>query len=199
MFPFFETMAMKEGSIRNVFFHQKRMEETFKMFYPSEKAINLSLIQFQEPMLPHLKYKVKVQYNNLGFKFNVQPYHSKVFKNVHIKNDNQIDYPFKFTNRKNINSLMKQIPDTDQIIILKDDYITDSSYSNIVFYDGERWITPATPLLKGTMREYLLSEKRINEDYLEVKQLIHFKEFKFINAMNNLDEAHSYPMSCILY
>ena len=45
----------------------------------------------------------------------------------------------------------------DEILIIKDGHITDTSISNIVFRlpDGW-WLTPFTPLLKGIMRTYLL-------------------------------------------
>jgi 4-amino-4-deoxychorismate lyase len=77
--------------------------------------------------------------------------------------------------------------DCDDILIVKDGYITDTSFSNIVFFDGEKWVTPARPLLRGTMRESLLKRNLIGEENITVDDLNKIKEARLINAMLPLE------------
>jgi len=56
-----------------------------------------------------------------------------------------------------------------------------------VFYDGLRWITPAQPLLKGTMRQQLLDAGVIHEDAIRAAQIPLFKKVRLINALLGFD------------
>jgi 4-amino-4-deoxychorismate lyase len=44
----------------------------------------------------------------------------------------------------------------DDIIIVRNGFVTDASYANLIFRKGDEWFTPATFLLAGTMRAFLL-------------------------------------------
>ena len=46
---------------------------------------------------------------------------------------------------------------------VKNGRLTDTSYSNIALFDGNRWVTPAHPLLKGTMRQSLIDKGLLKE------------------------------------
>jgi 4-amino-4-deoxychorismate lyase len=92
---------------------------------------------------------------------------------------------------------MKKIDPEQQIIFIKDGRITDSSYSNLIFYDGYRWLTPGEPLLAGTMRASLLADWKIHEEHINPNQLHLFKTFKLINALNNFEDAPEYPVSLL--
>jgi 4-amino-4-deoxychorismate lyase len=97
--------------------------------------------------------------------------------------NNKIYYSLKFTDRSQINGLLKQKGDYDDILIVKNGFITDTSISNIVFYNGNEWTTPATPLLKGTCRDKLLKEGKIKEEIIKINDLHKLKSFCLINAM----------------
>jgi len=73
--------------------------------------------------------------------------------------------------------------DCDEIIIEQNGYLTDTTIANIAFYDGERWITPAKPLLKGTMRAKLLDEGLLHEKEIKKEDLKNYSQVALINAM----------------
>jgi len=114
-----------------------------------------------------------------------------------IVESNTITYDHKFTDRSEIEALRRGIT-TDDIVIVKNGHITDTSFSNIVFHDGIRWLTPSTPLLYGTARERLLSDHSIIEEEIRFTDLRHFKKAALINAMIDLDEAEEIPMDAIV-
>ncbi len=46
----------------------------------------------------------------------------------------------------------------DDILIIRDGLLTDTSICNVALWNGTSWITPARPLFSGTMRAYLLDK-----------------------------------------
>lgn len=82
---------------------------------------------------------------------------------------------------------MEQKQSCDDILIVKNGFVTDSSISNIIFFDGYKWVTPDTPLLKGTMRQFLLEAAEIKEETITVQNLTTFTSFRLINAMLGFD------------
>jgi len=77
---------------------------------------------------------------------------------------------------------------TDEILIVQNTLITDTSIANIAFFDGERWLTPKEPLLIGTTRARLLDEQKIFEQDINVADLHKFTAFALMNAMIGFDE-----------
>ena len=76
--------------------------------------------------------------------------------------------------------------------------ITDTSYSNLVFFDGQNYITPDTYLLNGTSRQRLLHEGRIRAEHLTPDDLSRFKYAILINAMLSLEENIAVPIERIV-
>jgi 4-amino-4-deoxychorismate lyase len=88
-----------------------------------------------------------------------------------------------------LTSLRAQAPSyADEVIIIKNGCVTDTSYTNICFFDGKEWLTPDTPLLQGTMRRYLLDKGVIREVRIRRKDIQYFKKVSLINAMMELGE-----------
>jgi 4-amino-4-deoxychorismate lyase len=79
----------------------------------------------------------------------------------------------------------------DEILIIKNGFVTDTSFSNIVFFDGIKWITPSTYLLNGTQRQQLLQQGAIIEEEIRPSDLKHFRFAKLINAMLDLETSPS--------
>ena len=76
----------------------------------------------------------------------------------------------------------------DDILIIKNNKITDTSFTNIAFYDGIKWVTPAFPLLKGTKRQKLIDENKIIEVDILLSDLNKFKKAILFNSMLDLED-----------
>ena len=74
---------------------------------------------------------------------------------------NHIDYRYKSTDRSELNRLTAQKGNCDDIVIVKNGFITDTSFTNLALFDGHQWLTPAHPLLAGTQRALLLEQGKI--------------------------------------
>jgi len=73
--------------------------------------------------------------------------------------------------------------------VVKNGYVSDSFFANVVFWDGAFWVTPDTPLLAGTMRASLLARGLIRESKITPEDIDKFRKLKLINAMNDLHIA----------
>ncbi|MFV0268328.1 MAG: aminotransferase class IV, partial [Draconibacterium sp.] len=103
-----------------------------------------------------------------------------------VKNDT-IDYAYKYADRENLTELFNQRGDCDDILIVKNNCITDSYTANPVFFDGKEWWTPDTPLLPGTQRARLLSEGQLKVCRITLDDLEKYSKIGLINALQDLE------------
>jgi 4-amino-4-deoxychorismate lyase len=193
MFPFFETIRYSNAKAENLFFHQQRVERTF-IHYGKTTKFDLFRIDFESEAISKgaindCVYKCKIMYDLEGnFNISFELYQRRVIKTFTILAIGNNNYSIKFTDRTWINNYVKSV-ETDEVIFVKDGLLKDASYANIVLFDGNNWVTPTNPLLLGTKRALLLSEKRIIEKEIFVNQLKDYKALKLINAMMLWDES----------
>jgi 4-amino-4-deoxychorismate lyase len=55
-------------------------------------------------------------------------------------------------------------------------------------YDGENYFTPDTPLLNGTKRRQLISQRKIFEKKIALNDLMAFQKIFLVNAMIDLQD-----------
>jgi len=75
--------------------------------------------------------KCRIVYSNDIQEITYTPYQPKSIKSLKLVEDNTIDYHCKYLDRNHINELYTQRGNCDDIIIVKNGMLTDSSYSNI--------------------------------------------------------------------
>ncbi len=183
MYQLVETIKILDGEIFNLKYHQKRLDDSFEKLYKIKSTFILQdIIKIPHKFTKGL-IKLRFLYSNKKYKLDFINYKARNIKTLKVVTDNEINYPIKFTNRSQINKLFEQKNDCDDILIVKNNIIIDTSSANIIFFDGNNWITPATPLLKGTCRERLLETGKINEKKIEINDLINFQSFCLINAL----------------
>jgi len=175
---FFETIKINNGKAFHLTWHQNRLNATQAATYCSYEPIILKKI------IPPKKglWRCKVVYNETIQKIEYYPYHPRAIKKFKLI-QSQIDYSYKFLNRFAIDKLFSQRGEADDIIIVKDSLLTDTSIANIaLFYKGE-WLTPKTPLLAGTTRARLLAQKKLIKSDILAKDIKKFEKIAIMNAM----------------
>ncbi|MEO1942642.1 MAG: aminotransferase class IV [Campylobacterales bacterium] len=120
--------------------------------------------------------KVKVELERLG------PRQFQKFKVVEV---GDLDYHLKWANREKLEELKRNGEGADEVIILKNRLVTDTTISNLAFWDWEKgvWITPATPLLRGTTRERLLRRGVLKEAKIGIEELPRFNLIGMLNGV----------------
>ena len=76
------------------------------------------------------------------------PYKKREIKSFKIINCDEIDYSKKYLNRESLDNLFEKKEDCDEIIILKNGIITDTSIANIAIFYEAQWLTSKECLLK---------------------------------------------------
>src|SRR5690606_27690590 len=187
MSRFIETICIENGEIRNLEFHLERFRRTrYKKWGLTDEIDWSEHIKIAENQRVG-KFKCRILYAENIESVEILPYATRTIHSVKLLGNNEIEYRFKSEDRK-IFEILKDAVTEDEIIIVKNGQITDTSYSNLVFFDGENWITPTSFLLNGTMRQSLLNSGKITEEEVNPKDLNRFISFKLINAMLDLDE-----------
>ena len=172
---FIESIKLLNGDVYHLAYHQERVCRTFSHFFPSEKVLSLQEI-ISKIALPAIgKYKIRIVYSKENSIVEIHPYHIKPINTIKCVNADEYDYSYKFLNREFLNTL-KQTSGADEVIFLKNGKVTDSSYANIIFFDGKQWITPSTFLLNGTCRQRLLNEGKITEAPIHYTDIHNFEQ-----------------------
>ena len=196
MSQFIESIKVEDTEIFLLDQHQKRVNETFS-YFGTEVSINIDEI-FKS--LKHDEdglYKFKITYDLTGkYRTQMIPYAMSEIANFQLVENNSYDYSFKFEDRKELEK-MKILSKAAEIIIVKNNHITDTSYSNLLFKKGKDWFTPKTYLLNGVQRQFLLKAKKIKEAEITLQNLSEYSHFQLINALNEADDSYSYPIDRI--
>ena len=141
--------------------------------------------------------KCNIIYDKEIIEIKFELYVKRPVRSLKLVHASGLDYHLKYHDRSVLEALYAQRGDCDDVIIVNDGMITDTSFSNLVFFDGESWHTPATPLLEGTCRARLLSERKIILADIRPSDLTRYQGCKLINAMLDLDEVEMVGMEMI--
>jgi len=125
--------------------------------------------------------------------YKIRPVHS-----LQMIVDDTIDYEFKYADRTKLNSLFNLRNQSDDILIIKNGLITDTSYANIVFKKEGKWYSPQNPLLKGTRIDTYFREGLVTPALLRPPDLFHFSEARIVNAMISIENSPVIPIGSII-
>jgi 4-amino-4-deoxychorismate lyase len=180
-----ESLKIENGVILNLEYHNARMHRS------RQDILGLDIFQDVKDLpeiqkIPRSKktIKVRILYNEDIFKVEWEFYTRREINSLKLIVDNEINYSYKFADRSRLSELFNKRDIYDDIVIVKDGMLTDSSYSNLAFFDGTRWCTPSTPLLNGTKRQQLIDENKLFESDIRVRDINLFQKCSLINALN---------------
>lgn len=128
-------------------------------------------------------FKCRVTYSQQLEKIAFEPYAFRFVHSLRLVDADLIDYTFKYADRSFIEALFLKRDKCSDILMVKNGCLTDTSYANVALFDGEKWLTPAKPLLPGTCRARLLAEGQIHEAEIRRDELHLFKKIRLFNAM----------------
>lgn len=188
MCRFIETIRLEHGEMQLVQFHQNRMNRTVFEAFGILNELNLA----HDIHIPdHARngiVKCRIVYDTQIRQVTFTPYERKEIRSLQVVYNNEIDYHLKRENRSDLNRLVELRNECDDVLIVKNGFITDTWFCNVVFETDSELITSNTPLLNGVMREYLIDTGQIKPVTIRIDDLNRFKKVHLINAMNRLYE-----------
>jgi 4-amino-4-deoxychorismate lyase len=191
-----ESIYLKDGVFRNLGYHEARMRNTSTMLF-GKYAINLKEFLSQVANPTYGLFKTRVIYDTAIRNIEFVQYEPRLVRLLKLIHDNDISYTHKFLDRSHLENLFAQRGAADDLLIVKNGNFTDTFYANLIFKKENRWFTPTTFLLKGTMRQSLLDTGLIEETSINVSNYNQFQCLKLINSMVGMD-GPEIPISSIV-
>lgn len=180
---FLETIKSVDGKLFHMSYHQKRYESVLNSF--AEKDVKNLEDYIDAPKIGIFKCRLVYDQDNISVSYH--EYKKRDISSLKLIFNNEIDYSMKSTFREELDNLYSQRGECDDILIIKELLVTDTSIANIAFYNHGMWITPKNPLLKGTTRARLLDEGKLVEADIKVQELRSFSKVALLNAMTDFD------------
>lgn len=199
MSPLLESIKLKDGRLHNLQYHQQRMKSAMAELFSDAPEIDLTKkIRIPEQCRTG-SFKVRVLYGAAIERVEFEPYQPRTVRSLKIVHHESIDYHLKYTDRQILQELYAQRGDCDDIIIIKNGWVTDAFAANLLFFNGEKWVTSDSPLLKGTQRQFLLDQGIIYETEIREEDISGYKKIGLINAMIDFDDMPVIPVEKISF
>jgi 4-amino-4-deoxychorismate lyase len=182
MKQFVETIRIEKGVPMLLEQHLARLHNTALHYF----GTNLEIPDLPSLLLSELKdevVKCRILYSDKIENIEFGTYKKRNIQKLKIVHDNNIDYIYKSTNRKSLDALLEQKGDADEIIIIKNGFVTDTSFSNLLFENEDGFFTPNSFLLNGVQRQNLIKSGLIQELAIRENDIWRFTKIHLINAM----------------
>ena len=174
-----ETIKVEEGEAFHLSYHNQRFNSSRKSLFGINGPLDLG--KYITPPDNGL-YRCRVLYDREIQKIEFLPYQPKPIQKIALLS-NDLSYPFKYADRTAFNRLLDASPGCDEILIVQQGFLTDTTIANIAFLQEGQWITPECPLLKGTTRQRLINEGFLTPKAIRTDEIDHFDGFALMNAM----------------
>ena len=194
MSSFLETIKAVDGEIYNLEYHQKRYE---KVLSSINQKKHQNLQDFLSPPYDGI-YRCRLVYNENNIDVEYIKYTKRNIETLKLVYDNYIEYSKKSTSREKLDDLFEKRDNCSDVLIVKNELLTDTTIANIALYNGKEWLTPKTPLLNGTTRQRLLDKKKIVEADINVRDIYEFEKIALLNAMIDFDIIRSNNLKDII-
>jgi 4-amino-4-deoxychorismate lyase len=198
MYRLFETIRVINGVPQHLLWHEARMNNARKEIWKSDVPYTLEQLITVPPGLSTGTVRCNLLYGPEIQQVIYKKYVKSNIRSLKLVSCNEIDYHLKYADRSVLEELLAFRGAADEIIVVKNGMITDTTLSNLIFYDGKNWFTPTNPLLKGTCRNRLLARGLLVEQVIRPGDLKKFTGCKLINAMRDPDEELFIPVSEII-
>jgi len=176
-----ETIKIENGKPANLHWHNQRFNKARRDLFSLPEMDLEPLITIPENCQKGI-FRCRILYDKTIRKIEFIPHRPRQIQSLQVVHDDSIEYPYKYADRSQLESLYAQRGPADEIIIVKKGLVTDCFIGNLVFSDGQRWWTPDQPLLPGTQRQKLLATGQIHEVRITESDLIHYQEIGIINV-----------------
>jgi len=176
-----ETIRIHNGAVRHLSFHQERLDRSRAALFGDCEPVDLGRVI--HPPTGSGVLKCRVLYGAEGILgIDYAPYRPRPVRSLKAV-EASLDYAHKYSDREPLDALYAQRGDADDILILRDGLVTDTSIANVAFLKNGLWYTPKNPLLGGTTRQRLLRSGFLVPRDIAFSELGEYEAFALMNAM----------------
>jgi 4-amino-4-deoxychorismate lyase len=195
-----ETIKVRQNMLQNVSFHNQRVNHSRGALFQAADTWNLSELIAMPALNADMTYRCRMLYSHAVEQVDFLEYTPRIIQKLLLVYVENLDYSFKYANRDALDKLKSSTAAgaTADILIVKNGLITDTSFSNIAFFDGSKWYTPDSPLLKGTKRALYLNSGMLTARRIKPEDLPIYQKARLINAMLDLEDGNDISMENII-
>ena len=186
MCRYIETIRIEKGRLRNIAYHDRRMNEVRREVWGVDRSVSLETYIDASPYEERTRCRVTYGRDVKSVEF--FPYQIRPVHSLQLVRGGQIEYRRKRADRSELNALFACRGEADDVLIVRGGLLTDTSIANIALGDGTGWYTPASPLLEGTQRDCLLDAGMIRPLDIHADDLSRFQKIRLFNAMIDFGE-----------
>jgi 4-amino-4-deoxychorismate lyase len=173
-----ETVKCVDGKPLHLGYHQKRCDDSLQKMGIHRRY---ELSRYLEPPKNGL-YRCRILYDAHNLHVEYFPYVFAPPSSLRAINSD-INYDLKYANRENLDALFSLRSGCDDVAIIKNNLLTDTTKANIALFDETMWYTPKTPLLFGTTRARLLESAVLKTCTIALNEIQSFSKVAVMNAM----------------
>ncbi|MCX4030121.1 aminotransferase class IV [Endozoicomonas sp. SM1973] len=193
MSRWFETIRCWDGKLYNLSYHSKRLSRTIEENFEIKSELDLKSVITVPDGCTKGVFRCRVLYEREIEKIEFVPHEYRAVNSLKLVEDDNIEYHYKCSDRSHLQVLYEQRGGCDDIVIVKNGFISDTLTANLVLYKDGQWWTPDTCLLPGTQRARLLEENIITETSITPMDLYQYDKIGLINAMQDFDNMPQIP------
>ena len=184
---FLETLRAENGYVAHISYHQARVNRSLEEIGASALYDLAALIAPPSDEI----YRCRFLYSSERYEVTFHPYTPRAISSLKILHADTLDYHLKYSDRAALDNLFLQRSECDDVLIVKNGFITDTTIANIALLINGRWVTPSTPLLEGTTRARLIDEGFLAPVPLTPYDISKASKIALMNAMIGFIEVES--------
>jgi 4-amino-4-deoxychorismate lyase len=193
----FETIRIEDGQPLHLQWHERRMNRAGMELWGMSPGPSLRHALKVPSAFMKGRIKCRVIYERDIREIRFACYEPRRVRSLRLVDIPSIDYHLKYHDRSALDGLFEMRGECDDVIIVAGGMITDTSFSNLVFSDGNKWYTPEHPILEGTCRARLIAERKIFPLAIRPADLDKYLGCGLINAMRDLPETEMIERNAI--
>ena len=184
MCRFVESIQLNDGVFKRLELHHKRVRKAMLDYYPKVKVFNLIESLSRTTFPTEGLYKCRVVYDSEIRKIEYMPYIRREIRSLRLMVTKMESLQYKKEDRNRLNAAFELRGDCDEVLLVKNGLLTDTSFTNIALFDGLNWYTPRIPLIYGVNRTELVEKRLLIEKDIPPSELEEYQRISLFNAMN---------------
>ncbi|WP_018651156.1 aminotransferase class IV family protein [Actinobacillus capsulatus] len=194
-FPLFETIAIINGEPQNLAYHQQRFESAMKQYFHTQPQQQLADVLCVPNEFQQGRVRCRIDYNASEFQQQFFPYTPRKISTFQCVYVEDLDYRFKYSDRKRLD-LLKTLQ-ADEVIIINNGKVSDCTIGNLLFSRKGLWFSSQDYLLKGTQLTKLVEEGIVQLVQITPQDLPQYEQIMMVNALNPFDLQRALPILAI--
>lgn len=195
MCRFIETVRVENGFPCLLPYHEERMNRTRARFFPGAAWLHLSDYWTKEPGSGVMKWRLVYGRDGVD-ECSCMSYRMRPVFSLQLVEAEDVDYAYKYHDRTPLERCFACRDGADDVLMVREGRLTDTSIANVALFDGRQWHTPVRPLLGGVKRRFLLESGTIVERDIRVEDLRRYSRIRLFNALIDWGEMEL-PVSAV--